>query len=292
MAIQPPDTGDIRRERPVARPLPGDFVTTPSALHELKIPDEVLLTPENIASFLAGQGARYNEIVDRPEIKTFSAQIPEYNSEDPLLPTGTVLNREEQLAMQSWVEERLGDGNGNLLASQSSDPQIAQTIRDTDQLIDDAIKSGQLKDFAGPDPLDSALLNKYAETKDNEEKWHQMLAVAASGGVENVILVLALRESTRASNRIQRVLVGYQEQVSLLEKIRADFDLKNKGGQISMTDLAKFNADVSAVQGGVGHASFLINQALQQYERGISAFASIEHNYDESQKTALRNLLT
>ncbi len=290
MAIQAPDNQGIKRERAMIVPPPGELLTTPATLEQLKVPDEVLLRPENVAPFLASQAVRYNEVVNRPEIKSLEADIPEYLHDERSVSPTALLSLEEQSAVQSWVGERLGNEGEGLLKAQSAD--LDQLLNDTDQFIDAAVKSGQLKDAvpnSGGDVLEMMLLDKYQETEEEKKKFRETLAAAAKSGPESVLLALSYRQSQRSSMMMGKALESYKFHVDTLDKIRAAFDLKNSKGEITMSDMAKFNADIAGAQASVSQIFFAVQSAVQKNERVLSESSSIARQVHQSEERIIQN---
>lgn len=260
-----------RKIKNEVRPLPPhELVVTPESLERLKIPDEIALKPENVLPFLANQSLRYNEIVNRPEIKALEGDIPLYIHDD--VATANVksnFSAEEQSVLDDW-------GRGVMLRVQS-DPDIDPLLNQIDKAIEEAAKNHPELETFKPgtsfDFLDDMMIHKLTqETEAERQRFREALAMAASSGnPEAVSTVLGFRYAFQASKKIGKLMEVYRYNVDAMDKLRATFDLENRKGDPSAADLAMFNADFARQQSDVSNLFQMVTMAMNDYQR-ISEF--------------------
>lgn len=219
-------------------PPPGDLVVTPETLERLKVPDEVLLRPENVIPFLRSQAVKFTEIVDRPEIKALAADIPEYLHDETFTAYPSNLTQSEQQALSSW---QVG---GTLDTQSTTDEELEGRI---DSFVQEMMKEHPELNRGGPDAIDSLLTQEIQETEEERKKFWDAL-VMAKGNPEAVNLILGYRYAKKVSKQLGRLVQAYSHQVDFKEKMLAEFDLANKRGNPTAADLAGFNARLAISQ--------------------------------------------
>lgn len=254
---------DAKKIRTEIRPLPpNELVITPETLDRLRIPDEVALRPENVIPFLASQNVRYNEIVNRPEIKTLESEIPPYlHEEQNFLHVKSPVSPAEQEALSSWTRDKL--------MNLQSDEDIDQLAREIDGFVDDTLKDnpGLMRRNEKTDPLEMMMTSRLIEeTEEERRKFWEALA-AAKGSPDAVNSILGYRYARQMTKKIGKFLEMYKFHVDVMDKLQAGFDLKNQKGPISAADLAKFNADFARGQADTVNLFQMITHAMNDYQR-------------------------
>jgi hypothetical protein len=290
MAVEQPNTTLRDAVRPQAMPLPGDqIVTTDGTIRQLQIPDAVALRPENVIPFLANQSVRLNEIVNRPEIKTLEADIPEY-VHDERAPVVTTLSTSENTALSEWRQERSA-----LLQTQAGNADLDALQNEIESYIDEAVKNNP--DLFGNggsgtvDVLDQWMTGQMsAVTDEQKKKYQELLALASRGGdPESVILAMTYRHASESMSKIGQLLNVYKEQTGVLDKLQADLDLKGFKGDLTQADMMKTNMEFSRTQADVMNLFQVIQREMGNYERTMQSGSSLAKSFKEMAQTIQQN---
>ncbi len=244
-------------------PMLGEPVLTPGTLEQLKIPDEVALKPENVIPFLASQSVRYNEIVNRPEIKTMAADIPEYRHEDAMeIHMASSLSREEQAAMQGWSHD-------TMVGLQSGDADFDKLEQEIEAYIEELKKkkpeeaAGASSYYDGTD--DFLFMQGIQETLEEKKEWERKLAIAAASGNPEVInSVLGERVASGYMKLLGKLTEQQAKFIDQRDQVMKDLNLDKN---ISQADALKANLKFGAFQGDMSENMMKINFALNEYQR-------------------------
>lgn len=267
-------------------PPPGEMVITPETLERLKVPDEVLLRPESVNPFMAGQWVKLTDIVNRPEIKTASADIPEYIHDEAFNAYPPMLNSEEQSALESWT-----------LQIQSESPSDDDLLNRMDAYINEMMREhpeirrpgGSGGGNAGADPIDSLLMREFQETEEEKKKFWEALA-AARGSPETVNLILGWRYAKQISKQLGKLVNAYSFQIDQKEKMLAEFDLANKRGTPTAADMAGFNAKLAASQTDSSFLMFQIQSAVTKAEGVVGSTARAREDIGRPLQVMIQNM--
>jgi hypothetical protein len=265
MAVENPTfRSDLARETRL--PLLGEPVLTPGTLDQLKIPDEVALRPENVIPFLAKQSVRYHEIVDRPEIKTMSAEIPEYVYDDSAQAMQPRVTTEEQVALDSWY----GEKKETLMKTQSLDDldQDIQNHIDEMRRLHPEYFQDNSPDAAdnGGDLISQMLTgDMLEETDEQKKKWLEILSMAKSPDMVN--LLMTFRGAKQASAVIGKLAEQYKSKIDAMDKLSAEYALKNQGGAISTADAQQFNIDSMRTYTDITETFQVMTRAVSDLEK-------------------------
>lgn len=244
----------------------ADFLPTPDALKSLKIPDSVALRPENVIPFLAGQSLRYNEIVNRPEIKTLAGDIPIYVTDDnPALNVSPEVSRDAQANFQSWSGQAfLGIQSGEVKPAELLS-QVDDYVKEAQKNQPDLIQQAASNRGDPTDPTNMMLLQATQETEEERKKWQQALASASDPELFNAIL--GMRLSSKYMKEIGKLTQRQAFLIQERDKVFKDLGLEGKG--TSQSQLAQANMKFASFQGDVSSNMMEIQKAMTDYQRII-----------------------
>jgi len=247
----------------VAPPMAGELVVTPETLKLLKVPDEVLLRPESVNPFMAGQWAKWNDIVNRQEIKALEGDIPpEYFQDETALPPVQSVSREEQAALASWTQEKM-------MNLQSGGADVDQLTSEIDGYIDEAMKKyPDLGKEVTVDPTDMMLMEGLRESREQEEQWLELLAAARDPEMFNTIMGMryASRVKAKLGHLVKELASVDQTNKNVLKDLGLDKDA-------SQADIAKANMEFATYQSDRSTLLMMIQAAVSDLER-ITNFTS------------------
>ncbi len=277
---------DLTKERMLP---PGDLILTRTAIEQLKIADQAALKPENVLHFLASQSIRYNEITNRPEIKSLAADIPEYIHDDATMSNATpLLSLEERESMTSYAQEKLQ--NPVFLSSQSGIDDLTREIQDFIRQAQQDHPEVHTPNQATPlDPLEGMLTdNLVKETEEEKTKWQELFAAAKDP--ELVSTILGMRYAQQVMKKIGKLTEAYKFQTDHMDKIRASLELKNAHGPLSQADMLKINLDFGRAQGDMSTVSQALTRALNDYDRITRSTQDNNTKIDSTLKVMVANL--
>lgn len=279
--------------RETRAPMLGDPVLTTDTVERLKVPDEIALRPENVMPFLASQWGRYNDIVNRPEIKALSADIPS-TEEYAGLQIESVLMPEEQAALQSWNEERFaGGGTLGVQTVEELDSEIGRIVNESQgQRADSGQGRGRNPTAtrgSAIDPFDMMFTNEVVqETEDQKRKWQELIA-AAKGSPDMVNTIIGMRYAKKMTQKIGKLTELYKYHTDAMDKLSAQFDLKSSGGQLAQADLAKFNADFARAQTDTSNTFQMLQNLMGEYQRVTQFTSTIDTEIDRTIRSIIQN---
>lgn len=269
---------------------PGDLLTTDGIVQQLQITDTEALKPGNLVPFLASQSVKYNEIVNRPEIKALEGDIPEYLFDDRASVV-TALSKDEQSALGDWRNEAKA-----MLSSQagSGSPGSDDLSKEIEKFVDDALKNNPdalAKDHAigAVDLLGDMMTGElYRETEESKKKYQEILAAASDP--ESVILAMTWRQSTRTAQLMGRAFEALKFQQEGLMKLEAEMNLKGKS--LSQAELAKANMDFGRFSTESTQIYQVIQKGMSDYDRNFTFGNSMVKKAEEFYRTAIANMKT
>ncbi len=292
MAIENAGFKEATRDRllPAGLP-PAELLPGTATLESLKVPDEVLLRPESVGPFLASQCHRLIYDVIKPdELKSQAAEIPEYLHDDHLVALqSSPLTREEQGALQSWQEEMSREGGLLNLASGDIDD-LNDRIG---AYVDEAMQSGRFQSNpsgnSAVDAFDMMFTSSYfQESEEIKKKWQELVAAARSP--EMVLALMEYRKSQFLAQKMGRLLEMHKYNIDALDQLSADLELKNFRGDLSAVDLATFNANFARTQGDATQLFQLIQQTMNEYERGQQFTITVNRQVGQGLESIIRNM--
>jgi len=287
--INPPESGQIKRERPAVRPLSSDILT---GVEQMGLPEEVALDPKNVGPFLARQSARLNDILDRPSIKSAEGDFPGYLHEDRLVVSTEMVSQGEFSAMTSWLGGESEDGSGELLVSIASTGELDRVMADSDQIIQDEMSSGRMGDYAmGPNIIGTAILVQIEETERDREYFEEAFKVAAeSGSIGIMMVVIAERAARYVTKVLERAVGQFGNKVASMEELQETFATKNSAGEASVADIAEFNMGGASINSDFAQISMQINNATNHLQKVFNQANSVLGIYHRSTEAVIRNV--
>ncbi len=291
MPVEQPNTTLRDTARPQPIPLPGDqIVATDGVIQQLQIPEVASLSRDSVISFLANQSVRLLEITNRADIKTMSADIPEY-IHDERTPAVTALSSDEQSALSEWRQER-----STVLQTQAGGANLEELENEISSYIDEAVRTNP--DLFGNgnsgtvDVIDQYMTGQMVQmTDDQKKKYQELMALASMGGdADSIILAMTYRHATSSMTKIGQLLSVYKEQTGVMDKIRADMDLKGFKGDLTQADMMKTNMEYSRTQADTMNLFQIIQREMGKYESVMQTSSSLIKSNKEMRQSGLQNL--
>lgn len=268
---------------------PGDLLTTDGIVQQLQITDAEALKPGNLVPFLASQSVKYNEIVNRPEIKALEGDIPEYLFDDRASVV-TALSKDEQSALGGWRNEAKA-----MLSSQSGSGSGSDDLaKDIEKFVDDALKNNPdalAKDhtLGAVDLLGEMMTGElYRETEETKRKYQEILASASDA--ESVILAMTWRQSTKTAQLMGRAFEALKFNQDGLMKLEAEQNLKGKNP--SQGEMMKMNMDFARFSTDSTQIYQVIQKGLSDYDRNFSFGDSMVKKADQTERAIIQNMRT
>ncbi len=291
-------------QRPVTVP-PGDILTSTTTLEQLKVPDSVLLSPQSVGPFLAGQYARMKDITERPLVKMESGSIPEYifGSEEHLGIQSVGLSSDERASLTDWHNESFGDGthSGSLIQTQSGSVDLTQLEQDMEKHIHDMqtahpeyfnAKSGS---GGGTGNATSQMLeqmmtgNMVQETEEERKRFWDAMA-AAKGNPEAVNSIIGFRYAQKAMKIMGKVVEAYSYQVQSLDHLQAAFDLQSSKGNVTQAQMIDMNIKSGSLMGDINSMFQVLQKSMTDYQRVTDDTHTTNKDIAQSLENILRNL--
>ncbi len=269
---------------------PGDLLTTDGIVQQLQITDQEALKPGNLVPFLASQSVKYNEIVNRAEIKTLEGDIPEYLFDDRA-PIVSALSKDEQSALSDWHNEAKA-----MLSSQagSGSPGSEDLAKEIEKFVDDALKNNpdalaKGHSLGAVDVLGEMMTGElYRETEESRKKYQEILATATDAG--SVILAMTMRQSQKTAQLMGRAFEALKFQQEGMMKLEAEMNLKGKS--LSQADMMKTNMDFARFSSDSSQIYQVIQKGMSDYERNFTFGNSMIKNAGEPLRTMIQNMKT
>lgn len=246
-------------------PLVDTPLLSQKVLEDLKVPKEVqeaiLKQPRAVLDFLARQSSRLSAIIDQPEIKSLSADIPE-SDPSSLMPVGVGLvqaesvTTEEQTNFNGWIQEKMGQ-----LVKGQSDKEAKKLINEVNDYIDQLLEENpELKedldlseDFpVEPEPetvpggtediLMSLVKNdlQFEDPKEEEAYQKLLMLLASKGDGDGLAIAIGMKATRIVEQRLGKALGAYRDIVNARGTLIAQGELFNSKKNVA--DATKFDA--------------------------------------------------
>lgn len=298
-------------------------------LEDLNVPKEIqeaiLKDPRVYHAFFAQQYKRCNAIINQPEIKALSGDIPEIipNMAEPV-PVGLGSARfgpisaqsegitdEERSALQEWIQgkmpglmsaqtkdevDKLVDEANKLIAELLKDPEVVKDLLDDGVPLPEDLPPPTDPDEPSNEPESFPdLLQDWVNTElkfdkdEDEEKYQKLLMYLASkGDADGLILAIAGKGTYIFSQKLGKVMGALKDSLGYQDKVRAQMELK--GNNMTTAELAKFNSDTAKGMTKT-NTLFQVVQALTQKKDSMQTLGqSLLTSQNQFSQTVINNL--
>lgn len=310
------DKTTLRPNLSDAKPLLLDApLLSQKVLEDLKVPKEVqeaiLKQPRAVLDFLARQSGRLSAIIDQPEIKSLSADIPE-SDPSSLMPVGLVqaesITAEEQTNFNGWIQEKMGQ-----LVKGQSDKEAKKLINEVKDYIDQLLEENpELEkeldlddDFTvdpEPEPVpggtEDILMSlvksdlQFEDPKEEEAYRKLLMLLASKGDGDGLAIAIGMKATRIVEQRLGKALVAYRDIGNARGTLIAQSELAMNKKSVSVAETAKFNAQVGQLNTQAQSVMMAINQLISKKDTVQTMTQGLIRSGDEFGRTVNSNLRT
>ena len=298
-------------DSPVISQKIGEYLNLPKEVQEA-----ILKQPRAVLDFLARQSSRLSAIIDQPEIKALSADIPE-SDPSSLMPVGAGLvqaesvTAEEQTNFNGWIQDKMGK-----LVSAQGDKEAQKLIDEVkgyiDQLLEenpelkldlneeeDVSKDSDLDldpiPNATEDVMKSLMENDlltYEDSKQEEDYRKLLMLLASKGDGDGMAIAMGMKATRIVEQKLGKALGAYRDIVNARGTLIAQSELAMNKKSVSVAETAKFNAQVGQLNTNAQSVMMAINQLLSKKDTVQTTSQYLVKSLHDFDRTVLPNLGT